>query len=237
MRINYHIISLAVLCLGLNGFNEAQAVTPANSSETCPVPTDVFSQKLDLKSAKLSPEVALKSGKQLVWSRNGSATWNVSFDSAVKDAFLVLDFSTANRTLNSKIKVNGKEYVFKLPSTTGKKNGVVYGIGKVNLPAGKCEISIWAEKGSRLNLRDVTLTTKEPRDPFAPVPSFFVQEKSWAESMVASREKFNSPEIKDEFAAFGKDLDELMNLDDGEKMWEAFPKESDWFLQDQTVIL
>lgn len=211
-------------------------VSAAHGVEQCmtcqPPEPAVFNLKVLPKDAKCSAEVKLTKNQELNWVNNGEAAWNITVAEPVQGAYIVLDCMTSPRTLATQVTVDGKETTFRLFSTTGKKNGVVGSIGQVDLPAGSYAFKLRSEKGSHLLLRSLTLTARQPRDPFAGVPSFFEKKKSWAESMVASRARFNQPDIRDEFAAFGDDLDELMCEKDGRVMWEFFPKETDWLMQD-----
>lgn len=207
-------------------------------NDCCPLPDEpAFSLKVIPNQATRSPEVKLTKNQELSWVNNGEVSWDITVEKPVTGAYVVLDCMTSPRTLATQITIDGVETSFKLFSTTGKKNGVVGSIGQVDLPAGTYSFKLRSEKGSRLLLRSLVLTTKKPRDPFAGVPSFFVKKATWSASMIASRERFNQSDIREEFAAFGTDLDEWMNEHDGQLMWEFFPKETDWLMQDNTEYI
>lgn len=181
-------------------------------------------------------KVSLKRNKELTnWRKDGVATWHFETDGSSESQYVLLEYSSAE-ALAFTYRLDGKDVSCDLRATGGAGDFRTEKIGDVILPAGEHELKIVNSKpGAFINLRTVEITSQTP-PPFSyEYPAVYSRQGSWAESMTALRAAYRDPKMDAARLHYGKKLDLYLNQKDGKALWTDFPKQSDWFLQDNQV--
>ncbi len=223
----------------------------AQVSETKKAAPSVKSDDLSLsfKNAALSGAIK-KSAKSLnYWGKTGKASWDFNLDAPVKTGLLVKYAAPVARQL--RLEIPGVlDEVVDFPATGGWLKFETKQIKEISLPAGKHSISLTYDgKSFCIDLVEVKLgkataekatkavTKKAPQKPEVAAvvfddqyPEVYSKKANWADTMVALRAAYSSPEMR---ALSNGKL--FLNAKDGNAIWSDFAKECDWFLQDNQV--
>jgi len=188
---------------------------------------------LEARRAELSGEGIRKDKHRLShWKKGGWARWRFELKEAIAGQNVLLVYA-APQDREIGLSVPGSvEKTVKLRSTGDWTDFHTAKIAELTLPAGKHELTLsYAGEGYGLDVRRVRITPdKPPRWWAGGYPPIYKRGASWAESMVAMRAACRTPEIS---ALEGGNL--YLNPRDGKALWNDFPRESDWFLQDNQV--
>lgn len=167
----------------------------------------------------------------------GIASWEFKVDKAL-DQKLILTYEL-NDVLGNKnptlFEIPGViEKTVQLPAT-GKQNFYEWEIFPVKLKPGNYELKI-TNLGKKSFQAKKAEITKRDADPFGNFyPAVYVKKSSWPGSMVALRAAYKTPEVQNAVIYKGEKRVLYLNPLDGRGLWRDFPKQSDWFLQDNQV--
>lgn len=207
-----------------------------NDPVSAPAGTGGSSVVLNPDKAILSSEqVACKKNELVNWNWGGTAEWHFKLKEPVTNHYLLATYSAPGGSSLTLV-LNGEEQTVPLRATDGWSDYRTAAIRQVTLNAGDQTLEFSNNnRGSFINLKKVEITAKTP-PPFSDeYPAVYQKKSSWAATLVAMRKAYRKPEMEDARLHYGKKLDLYLNRKDGKALWDDFPHETDWFLQDNQV--
>lgn len=218
-------------------------------------------QTLSANTAKLTgPNIRMQGQQAAYWKAGESVEWRVHSDRKAAQN-LTVDYA-APEAVTLTIWLDDKKVAEKeLPSTKSWDNYRRGILGGFVFTKGDHTLRLTALKGGEycLNVRSITFasdakggvirnlvaesaaTKKSSNSKSAEagsasqLPELYSQGKDWASTMVAMRQKMKDPKIQTLLSQSGKKSARSFNAADGNKLWRHFPKENDWFIQDNQV--
>src|SRR6056297_710634 len=188
---------------------------------------------LKAKDASVSGPGIIQTDVLGYWD-NGTAEWTLQFDQPIEQMSLMLEYAAPYKPNRAKARAVIPGFFdkkFKIETTDGWNSFTYLKIGSVSLPAGTHALSISYQGPADIMKLKRVLFTPQPEKYTVPseFPPLFVQEENWAETMTALRAAFRDANMP------VTPIDRYLNKADGKALWAAFPRESDWFLQDNQV--
>jgi hypothetical protein len=190
---------------------------------------------LSATDAVVSPTNIKKDRDLVDWKQGGTAAWTFELAAPITNQNILVTYAAPiDCTMN--FIAAGRTTATPLKQTDGWDDFRTALAGTLTLPAGSHELIITnTNPGTYINLRHLAITPDNPPPFTYEYPSLYTQCTSWAESMVFMRTAFRAPEVQQAQYHYGKQLDLYLNESDGKALWKDFPKETDWFLQDNQV--
>ena len=169
------------------------------------------------------------------WGKNGRAEWKFTLEKP-ETRFLILNYSSQAAS-KAHITIPGvldKTIDLQTTNAWGSYRSVT--IGMVTIPAGTHKLIVENhDVNPFINLMYMLLSSTPVRSNGTSYPEIYAPKTTWAESMLAMREAYAVPDVY--YANFynGQTLEFRLNENDIRGLWRDFPKEIDWFLQDNQV--
>lgn len=199
--------------------------------------TDVMIE-LMYHSAELSGDVGMGDGELNSWRQGGTATWSFETPKNARNVGITLSCAaTRNRKLHWEIDGGGDSGEAEVQKTGAYENFTLQNIATVTLPGGTHTLRLsYDGPGYLMNLDKVYISTRPVGAINPSYPPLYTKQADWPESMIAMRKVFQSPMLARHKEFFRNQIDQLyLNETDGKALWTDFPRECDWFLQDNQV--
>ncbi|HKL21783.1 MAG TPA: hypothetical protein VJ904_08255, partial [Tichowtungia sp.] len=165
---------------------------------------------------------------------NGTAEWTFHLDQPVENINLMLEYAAPDRgQVRNRVRLMITDVVdrmFEVKLTQGWNDFNFLKIAGFSLPKGTHTLSLSYEGEAEIMKLNQLLLTEHPPEYFTDeYPPLFELKTDWAETMTALRTAYRKKDLQNGYAG------RQFNRKDGKALWAAFPKESDWFLQDNQV--
>ncbi len=186
--------------------------------------------------AVLNPGVKMWRTSELRnWSRGGSAEWAFELPEELAGQYLLITYS-APEDISMDVGLNGSAKPVPMRATDGWGEYRTAVLDTVDLPAGTNTLKLTNSRpGNFIRLKKVEFTSKTPPPFSLEYPPVYIKKEDWARTMSALRIAFSRPEIEASRMHYGKQIDRYLSRKDGRALWDDFPVETDWFLQDNQV--
>ena len=189
--------------------------------------------KVGVDQANVPAKRMIKKRRIVNWADGKQVSFELSTTQGI-NGFLVLNYSAPEPfTLTCEIPGVMDEKTVRMRASGDWETFGSLSIGKVTLPAGVHQLIIKNEdQDSFMQLRSVECSAKAPPPFSKELPVLYTEPvTTFAAAMIQLRKHATAPKVK----AIREGADLQLNKIDGKKLATQFPKETDWFLQDNQV--
>jgi hypothetical protein len=192
--------------------------------------------QLDFSQADLKGAVKKSPDRLSHWQKGGQACWTFTVKEPIEAQHLLIEYSTPSAP-SVQFKMDDEQALeVKVRSTDDWKSFRWGRIDTVSLSTGTHTLCLsYAGEGYALDIRRIqiggeasalnaALEKNDPQNILKKEMSLYACQGTWAETMVALRAAYQA-----------QGTPPALSERDGKALWDDFPKQSDWFLQDNQV--
>jgi hypothetical protein len=202
---------------------------------TKPEPLNKKDLKAAIKDIKLLADDAVCRGCQKdsailgYWNKNGSAEWDFKIRKPGK-RYLIIEYTAPQKTTIYLSIPHILSKNIKLDATGGWSSFIFANLTTADFPAGSYKIKVKRKTdGSFLNLQSITIAAAPLKEPLENI-GIYVKKATWPLSMTAMRNTFMERLKNPKWSGAEFSMEEDLRA-----LWRDFPKETDWFIQDNQV--